>query len=158
MARNRNKSKRLKSKPYALRNMILSRLGFKTYRSYLKSALWNSIRTRVLSNNPTCVSCGSAATQVHHSKYTWSNMKGNSLKNLVSVCGDCHFFCEFEDGKKVSLDECNQAMGLKGNRKKGKFTEEPGAPGRLHHADRDPLESQAVRDAWKLFRKSHPFF
>ena len=64
-------------------------LGFKSYKAYLASDLWASIRKRQLSRAPRC-HCGEKATQVHHQNYTWRNINGFDLEGLFSICYACH--------------------------------------------------------------------
>lgn len=86
------KTKLTKShKQYKRRKNVLRRLGFSSYKEYLKSELWKEIRTKILTKNKhTCRYCLGRATQVHHLGYTMSVMSGKILFNLVCVCRECH--------------------------------------------------------------------
>src|SRR3990167_11031287 len=79
---------------YADRNELLLSLGFKDYRTYLRSALWKDIRIRKLELDSECFACGRGAestiVQVHHGKYTRENLLGNTLNDLYTVCSGCH--------------------------------------------------------------------
>jgi 5-methylcytosine-specific restriction endonuclease McrA len=87
---------------YAERNGILRSLGFGSYAEYLKSPMWRGIRERVMARSRwKCRKCGCRAKQVHHVRYTWSNLSGKSLWCLMALCRKCHKKVEFKDGKKV---------------------------------------------------------
>lgn len=111
--------------PYRERDLILSEIGFTSYSSYLDSKLWKSIRCRVL-RNKTCCCCSGRANQVHHKKYTKSNLTGETLESMVSICQGCHHAAEFtESGKKRKLIDVNAWLALnavqpKKNRKRRK--------------------------------------
>ncbi len=60
------------------------------YPEYLASALWASIRKRVLAATPLCVGCNRYASQVHHRDYRPRVMLGKDLTPLVPVCPPCH--------------------------------------------------------------------
>lgn len=79
---------------YRRRDILLKRLGFKTYSHYLGSELWKSIRSRVLSRSPECL-CGKTAAQVHHRSYAEEVLLGRDLTPLLSVCFRCHKKIEF---------------------------------------------------------------
>lgn len=90
-------------------------MGFKSYGNYLKSRLWASVRSRVLSrDNGECLSCGAAAKHVHHASYSEGAMRGEDISLLYSLCHSCHEEIEFgEDGKlsfqdasKKTIDKC----------------------------------------------------
>lgn len=77
--------------PYEYRNDNLRRLGFKSYAAYLKSALWRSIRDRVLVRHRMCQSCMKrASTQVHHRAYDLHTLSGADLRCLTALCRPCH--------------------------------------------------------------------
>lgn len=80
---------------YSERNDLLEDLGFKNYASYLRSALWKSIRRDKLGVDPECYGCGKKRNlQVHHGKYTYDNLAGISSEHLYTVCRRCHKWCE----------------------------------------------------------------
>lgn len=83
--------------PYAYRNDNLRRLGFKTYRSYLKSDLWASIRERVFERaDRRCERCkrSKKRLQVHHRAYDPATLAGTSLDSLTVTCSHCHRVAE----------------------------------------------------------------
>jgi 5-methylcytosine-specific restriction endonuclease McrA len=83
---------------YAERNEILFELGFRDYARYLRSRLWKDIRARKLEQDPECYGCGRGddkiTLQVHHGKYTYDNLAGNTLADLYTVCARCHHWIE----------------------------------------------------------------
>lgn len=95
---------------YRERNRILAVMGFASYKAYLKSPLWASIRATVLEGNPFCFVCNGNATQVHHAKYRKSDLEGRDLRFLYPICGDCHGNAEFDGGVKLSLKAANRKM------------------------------------------------
>lgn len=72
-----------------------------SYREYLASDLWKTIRARVLKrDNETCC-CGNRATQVHHREYSPAVMTGHNDAMLVSLCKPCHDWITYRpDGGK----------------------------------------------------------
>ena len=89
---------------YAGRNIVLRRLGFEDYRTYLASELWADIRRRALSKSRRCYCCRrkKKATQVHHLFYTEENLSGHVLRGLKPLCAVCHQAIEFSrSGKKL---------------------------------------------------------
>lgn len=89
---------------YASRAVVLKKLGFDNYKSYLQSPLWSSIRERVFaSKGRRCCLCFKPGNQVHHIRYDERTMRGESLKKLRVLCGDCHLGIEFDDDKKLAV-------------------------------------------------------
>lgn len=87
---------------YAERDAIIRTLGFSSYKVYLVSELWKTIRRQVLLPNTSCRGCGRKATQVHHSRYKLEDMNGACLAYLIPVCGTCHNKAEFtKKGSKL---------------------------------------------------------
>lgn len=60
------------------------------YPEYLASALWASIRKRVLTVTPMCVGCNRYASQVHHRDYRPRVLSGEDLTPLVPMCPAYH--------------------------------------------------------------------
>lgn len=75
---------------YAERSREVRRLGFSTYKAYLQSDLWKTIRRRVLQRNGDCRRCGVVATQVHHASYDRKTMTGETINSLIPCCSRCH--------------------------------------------------------------------
>lgn len=96
---------------YQERDRTLLGMGFESYALYQQSSLWKGIRQRQLMKQPWCTGCGAKAWQVHHLRYDKPTMLGRCSGNLVSVCGHCHFSCEFDElGCKLSIDEVNKRL------------------------------------------------
>lgn len=96
---------------YQQRNIVLRDMGFDSYAEYQRSKLWKGIRERQLMKQPWCTGCGSKAWQVHHLRYDKPTMLGRCSGSLVSVCGQCHFSCEFDAlGSKLSIEEVNKRL------------------------------------------------
>ena len=96
---------RVMSPTYTLRNELLPKLGFPSYKDYLNSCLWAEIRDAILDrDNHLCRLCQAAARIVHHIDYSEATLRGDSLDELVSLCHGCHEKVEFtEDGDKRTL-------------------------------------------------------
>lgn len=76
---------------YKERNAHLRTMGFESYADYLESDLWGDIRHRVMSlKGGKCQLCNNAATQVHHARYTASNLSGKRLRHLFALCAYHH--------------------------------------------------------------------
>lgn len=90
---------------YFERDQIVESLGFSSYRDYLQSDIWDSIRTQVLSNfKHQCQICKERwANEVHHIHYTKGNLSGRHLNHLVSLCDKCHHSIEFDGLTKRDL-------------------------------------------------------
>ena len=88
------------------------KIGFKSYKGYLKSSMWKVIREMVLNRDQCgCFCCGRNATQVHHCDYHIKTMLGVTLGGLRSLCPSCHQEIEFDlAGNKRELKEANQQM------------------------------------------------
>lgn len=100
-----------KGNQYLRRSVNLRKLGFETYSEYLQSDLWKSIRQWVLKRDRyICRRCKGRAWQVHHKKYVMKAMNGTNLGLLVSLCGDCHKFCEWDGNRKVMPSRANHRI------------------------------------------------
>lgn len=90
---------------------ILRRLGFGSYKEYLASDLWASIRKRVLTaGKGKCRACGCTAQCVHHKKYGMAEMSGKDISYLVPLCHKCHSEIEFDSGLKADLPMANRRL------------------------------------------------
>ena len=121
----RSTNRREKTKPlsYDERDAIIRSLGFESYKAYLQSDLWRSIRSRVYEKHGhKCYVCRKQgvfkvpATEVHHRRYTPQNLAGESIFGMFPVCRECHISVEFKDGRKVSTETSyrlfNRTTGL----------------------------------------------
>jgi hypothetical protein len=67
----------------------LNRLGFRTYRDYLRSPHWNSVKARYRASDlPQVCMCGEEKVQLHHT--TYERLGEELLKDLVPLCARCH--------------------------------------------------------------------
>lgn len=94
-------------KEYGKRDTRLARMGFWSYRAYLKSDLWKAIRaSKLQSVDERCELCSNRATVVHHTNYSFKTLRGRYLSGLIALCHECHCRCEFdESGRKLRLEE-----------------------------------------------------
>ncbi len=98
-------------KGYLDRNTIIKSLGFASYKKYLQSALWKSIRIVVLTKHKKCKVCLVAdSIQVHHKVYSLGNLNGSSLAGLIAICRSCHRKIEFRGRTKLSPSQANKKM------------------------------------------------
>jgi hypothetical protein len=82
---------------YQKRDVVLKRLGFPSYWSYLMSDLWSTIRTRVLVLKGTeCRCCLNRASEIHHTSYSREVLVGMDLEPLIPLCKSCHYKVEFD--------------------------------------------------------------
>ena len=89
---------------YGDRDELLMELGFASYRDYLNSDLWKSIRSRVMRRwSRRCKLCGDPAIDVHHINYTKSGLLGKKLTQLRPLCRTCHEKVELCDSRKLPL-------------------------------------------------------
>lgn len=97
---------------YIERTGVLNKIGFDSYREYLLSKLWKSIRKRVFKGKPQCSVCRlDPITQVHHVNYSEAVLLGKDRQGLTPICGACHEIGEFyTDGTKTNLKSCNQRL------------------------------------------------
>lgn len=107
--------------PYRDRNETLQKLGFNTYKEYLKSDLWKSIKKRVMdAAGERCSRCsyrGTKRLQVHHRSYDLRTLVGTDLRSLTVLCRSCH--CAIErptDFTRTAYDRlwfANEAISSK---------------------------------------------
>lgn len=90
---------------YQNRETNCKALGFMSYKAYLKSELWSSIRARKFGESGgICFKCGQHADAVHHSSYGLETLKGNDTSKLHAVCNGCHSEMEyFKNGDKAAI-------------------------------------------------------
>ena len=101
---------------YTKRDKILNKIGYNSYKEYLQSALWKTIRRLVLEKHKyICYKCGEYGNEVHHKRYTYSILNGTNLskKNYYVVCRNCHQEAEYDGVIKKTTKEANKYIGLK---------------------------------------------
>ena len=97
---------------YRDRKFNLLVLGFKSYKAYLRSALWASIRSHVLVG--LCCLCGSPSQHAHHLGYSLETLRGDDISKIVPLCEKCHYEVEFKsDGLKRTFSEMLEDFTLK---------------------------------------------
>lgn len=110
---------KVENKEYDVRRGVLLLMGFSTYREYLDSDLWASIRSRVLEDQTTCRLCSvengqvihirkakrkkinkkiTVRLQLHHLNYSREVLEGLDLSGLAALCGRCH--------RRVEMTSC----------------------------------------------------
>jgi len=101
---------------YTYRNDLLAGMGFPSYRAYLASPLWASIRARVLTQTDgtarLCVRCEKPATQVHHRAYDPATLRGDSMDSLSPVCGRHHRAAERLGAQAAPADRLWRANNM----------------------------------------------
>lgn len=114
--RRKPRKRKLSSKHgYTERNKNLLAIGFGSYWEYLNSDMWKIIRAMVFeTKGRKCVSCSSAASQVHHAAYDMETLVGSNLERLHPVCKSCHEAAEIDAGVKRHKDEANKTLGVEG--------------------------------------------
>jgi hypothetical protein len=98
---------------YKARDKALKELGFKTYREYLLSDLWKSIRNARLAMGDSCSCCDGKAEVVHHDTYYKKLLMGDEQsikKDLYPLCNSCHYRVEFDGARKRSCGEAVRAF------------------------------------------------
>ncbi len=84
---------------YRERNRVLKSLGFASYKKYISSPLWISIKSKVRKlRGEFCQICGGKGKHVHHLNYRKDVLVGDNLDPLVVLCGRCHYKVEFDGG------------------------------------------------------------
>ena len=96
---------------YQQRDDVLKTIGFASYREYLASPLWQSIRRRLFAVCKICP-CGNEATEFHHRTYKKRYLlgRGKIHKFITPICRDCHQRIEFDGERKVALGWANSRL------------------------------------------------
>jgi len=74
----------------------LKKLGFNSYKDYLKSDRWKKLKRKYLRE---CVVCGKRA-ELHHRTYKRIGKEGK--RDLISLCRQHHYFTHFEINKELT--------------------------------------------------------
>ena len=91
------------------RDVILEQLGYKNYKTYLRSKTWKNVKKQSFKEKGVdCVLCGKWADVIHHRKYDKSTLLGENLEWLVPLCNACHTRIEFINGKKTNHAKSEQ--------------------------------------------------
>ena len=97
---------------YYSRNQWLYRMGYNSYKQYLKTSKWQKIRLRVAEMfNNQCAVCQSTGHVVHHDRYHKDDLLGKTTDYLYLVCNDCHLKIEFnENGRKNTMEQARDTF------------------------------------------------
>lgn len=95
---------------YEKRDGILMTMGFWSYRRYLRSDLWASIKAAKMdSAGWKCELCGESAQCIHHTSYSKKTLTGKNLRGMLAICRACHYHVEHdENGRKLCLIESRE--------------------------------------------------
>lgn len=106
---------------------IVRRLGYASYKDYLKTPLWREhIWPRIMERDSYTCQCGKKATQVHHHDYTEAVMRGDDDSLLISLCVTCHKIVEFDGRRRRTIEEKRQVIAnLKERARLSKFSVTP---------------------------------
>lgn len=103
---------------FNIRDNNLNKLYFNSYKEYLNSKLWLSIKSIIYQrDHAKCrsLSCKKSSLltfsgakfggvkQVHHFDYTIKTLLGLSTKKLITLCETCHEKISLQNGKVVTL-------------------------------------------------------
>lgn len=100
----RKVQRKMRGQSYESRDLILSKMGFDSYRDYLASDLWKRIRRKVYTaKGSRCFLCGNQADALHHSRYHRNDLLGKKIRFIDPICDSCHNRIEFDGDKKRSL-------------------------------------------------------
>lgn len=109
------RAEKIRPLTYDERDAVIRGLGFESYKHYLQSDLWRTIRTQVYQKHGhKCYVCRAAgrfrvpATEVHHRRYSLRNLSGKSIFGMFPVCRTCHTSVEFKNGQKVTTKKAYQ--------------------------------------------------
>lgn len=114
-----NRRRRVK-KCYKERDELLKQLGYGSYKEYLRSKLWQDIRSQVIVRDKhKCFICSGVGNEVHHTSYTAEVLCGEALGLLKCICRKCHESSEFKSRRirdmwrrreKLPLEAVNNKM------------------------------------------------
>ena len=100
---------------YVKRDKLVTSLGYKSYKNYLRSELWKKIRSRILRRSKgRCEICHvNPARQVHHKRYSKKVLTGNDDSGLVAICDECHTLGERGwKQEKERMFVCNNKLSI----------------------------------------------
>mgnify|MGYP005817654803 FL=1 len=91
---------------YKQRDIQLEHMGFKSYKEYLKSNLWEAIRSKKMCEQKKCLLCNHNIEDnliIHHYDYSRDTLEGKTLNALIVLCKRCHSSIEFfiKDGEPI---------------------------------------------------------
>lgn len=95
---------------YLVRNEVLKSIGYSSYKEYLQSDEWKSIRSAVKEKYSECICCNSHVEVIHHVRYASYVLLGLHLEELAPLCHKCHEAIELTDGEKNTLQKANMKL------------------------------------------------
>lgn len=117
---------------YEERDKLLATMGYPTYADYLKSGLWEWIKSQLAGLDwRKCTWCNSKAGLVwHHTRYDLPTLCGNisfpdhntrterdelgKWPPFVRLCSDCHTRAHYDNGEFITnLDRVNHRIALR---------------------------------------------
>ena len=105
---------------YGQRDIQLEYIGFKSYKEYLKSDMWEAIRSKKICEQKKCLLCNHSVKDnlvIHHYDYDRDTLEGKSLDALIVLCKKCHASIEFfiKNGKPIkrTLNAANGVLASK---------------------------------------------
>lgn len=98
--------------PYMKRDVFLYSLGFDSYKEYLASALWMSIKERVYEKRGRqCTLCWRTARYLHHQSYAPAVLLGEDINHILPICYVCHNLVEVDaNGRKRPMEEVHKVF------------------------------------------------
>lgn len=98
--------------PYMNRDVFLYSLGFDSYKEYLASDLWKSIRERVYAKRGRqCTLCWRVARYLHHQSYAPAVLLGEDINPILPICYICHNLVEIDaSGRKRPMGEVHKVF------------------------------------------------
>lgn len=139
---------------YATRDELCKSFGFFSYKAYLRSDEWRSIRDGVLQEFEQCICCERPSKVVHHVRYDSATLLGVHTLNLAPMCRQCHELIEvLEDGSKGSMARANTLMFELARKKNPKQAWLQ----RFYHdrkvwKDKSHIDARARKAAWRRRR------
>lgn len=95
---------------YVERKGSLQEIGYANYHEYLQSEEWRRVRKETLESRSGCALCTKKADQVHHLSYDTRTLLGQKPYHLVSLCGECHKWIEYDGERKLTVDQANKRL------------------------------------------------
>lgn len=140
-----------------IRLVVLKSIGFSSYKAYLGSSLWMSIRARVLAQKPDCEMCGKKAACVHHRSYDKAVLLGERDSSLTSLCMGCHETIEFngDGGKRRHFNANYHLNRIKGDILRGESSGAKSPPGVIGFGVHKDRRWSEVPDSWLIWCRTN---
>jgi len=91
---------------YGQRDKIVKSMGLASYKTYLKTSMWQLIRDEVKARDKgLCRVCCDLGAEAHHFCYSLEVLMGRKNEKIIFVCSRCHRDLEFDgDNKRLLID------------------------------------------------------